>query len=430
MTAAWLLSKAHQVTLFEANHYVGGHTNTVDVQGPGDDSIPIDTGFIVYNERNYPHLTGMLRHLDVESRDSDMSFSFSSAQTGLEWAGDSLNTVFAQRHNLFRPAFWRMTADIVRFNRLSKRYLQETPDDELTLGDYLEYTETGPALRDHYLLPMAAAIWSCPQHDMLAFPAQRFLKFFNNHGLIDLFNRPVWRTVANGARQYVRRMLPGISGGHETDMPIKRIVRTEKGVRLYGQHGELGEFDQVVVAAHADQALEMLDRPHFWEHTLLSSFGYQPNDAWLHTDSTLMPRMPRVWSSWNYLANAGDAPPAVSYWMNRLQGLPGSRDYFVTLNPEREPAPDTVLRRFSYDHPVFNTAAMRAQRMLHQIQGRDRIWFCGSYFGYGFHEDALRSAVEVGRALGITEPWTTPPELEPEGVGESIRDPGADLQVS
>ena len=430
LSAAWLLSRSHEVTLFEANDYVGGHTNTVDVPGPAGTIIPVDTGFIVYNERNYPHLAGMFRQLGIRTQQSDMSFAFSSADTGLEWAGDSFNTLFAQRHNLLNPAFWRMTADILRFNHRSKRYLREWLDDEQSLGEYLDAMGASRELRENYLLPMAAAIWSCPQHDMLAFPAYRFLRFFNNHGLIDLFNRPRWRTVSGGAREYVRRMLPEISGGYVTGMPIRRIQRTQAGVRLHGERGEIGSFDQVVVAAHADQALGMLDQPHFWERTLLSSFTYQPNDAWLHTDPALMPQLRKVWASWNYLANPADAPPAVTYWMNRLQALPGQTDYFVTLNPDTPPDPGQVLRRVSYDHPVFDNAAMRAQRMLHRLQGRDRIWFCGSYFGFGFHEDALKSSVDICLAMGAEIPWTTTAEASADQRGGDRRHPEGELQVS
>lgn len=430
LSAAWLLSDAHRVTLFEANDYIGGHTNTVDVPTADGADMPIDTGFIVFNHKNYPHLTAMLDHLAVKTLASDMSFSFTCSGTGLEWAGDNLNTLFAQRRNLLRPRFWRMAADILRFNARSRRYLSQQPDDDRSMGDYLAAMGASSALRDHYLLPMAAAIWSCPQQEILGFPARRFLQFFNNHGLIDLSNRPLWRTVAGGAREYVRRMLPALSDACHVNTPVRQISREDDGVRLRGDRGELGVFDQVVIATHADQALSLLEAPHFWEATLLSNFNYQANDAWLHTDRRLMPRLRRTWSSWNYLANPADAPPAVTYWMNRLQRLGGDTDYFVTLNPQDPPAASQQLRRMRYDHPVFSQAAIRAQRMLHQIQGRDRVWYCGSYFGYGFHEDALRSAVDVASRLGAAIPWTVPGETEFLGVGPGERTPEADLQVS
>ncbi|MCH8504510.1 MAG: NAD(P)-binding protein [Ectothiorhodospiraceae bacterium] len=405
-SAAWLLSRRYRVTLFEANDYVGGHTNTVEVPGPDEQPMPVDTGFIVYNERNYPLLTSLFRYLGVRTQASDMSFAFSDRTADLEWAGDNLNSLFAQRRNLLRPAFWRMGRDILRFNTLGKRFVREIADETLTLGEFLDRCRAGVELRRNYLLPMAAAIWSCPQQELLEFPAQRFLKFFDNHGLMDLADRPAWRTVSGGGRSYVRRMLPELSGGHRIGLRVERVIRTPEGVRLEAGGECLGQFDEVVIATHADQALRLIDRPSFWEGTLLSGMRYQTNIAYLHTDPRLMPQRRSVWSSWNYLANPDDAPPAVSYWMNRLQGLPGNRQYFVTLNPETPPDPTTVLRRFAYDHPVFDHAAMRAQLLLPQIQGKDRLWFCGSYFGYGFHEDALRSSVELTAQLGVQAPWT------------------------
>ncbi len=433
LSAAWLLSRRYQVTLFEANDYVGGHTNTVDVPGPDRQPMPVDTGFIVYNERNYPHLCRLFRHLDVRTQASDMSFAFSDPSIDLEWAGDSLNTLFAQRRNLLRPAFWRMGRDILRFNAMGKRFVREPSDESLSLGEFLQRTGVGRELRRNYLLPMAAAIWSCPQQELLDFPAHRFLQFFDNHGLMDLADRPAWRTVSGGGRSYVRRMLPELSGGHVTACPVRRVQRTADGIRLHGEDGELGLFDQVVIASHADQALAMIDRPTFWEGTLLSSMRYQTNAAYLHTDRRLMPRRQAVWSSWNYLANAADAPPAVTYWMNRLQRLRGDQDYFVTLNPERPPAEELTLRRFAYDHPVFDRLAMRAQGLLSRIQGRDRLWFCGSYFGYGFHEDALRSSVAVTERMGVPVPWTVdrdPLEAWPSGADERVPATHPGLQPS
>ncbi len=404
--AAWLLSQRHDVTLFEANAYVGGHTNTVDAPGPDGSQIPIDTGFIVFNERNYPHLTGLLGTLGVATRESDMSFGFTDRRSGLEWAGDNLNTLFAQRRNLFNPRFLAMIRDILRFNRAGKRFLtDESGPGNMSLGEFLDRIGTGEAVRRRYLLPMAAAIWSCPPETMLDFPAHRFLRFFDNHGLIDLSNRPVWQTVLHGGREYVRKMLPDVSGPVHTDTPVRRVCRRQDTVVLRGDQGELGEFDHVVIASHADQTLAMLEQPNAREAELLGSIRYQRNEAWLHRDRKLMPRSRRVWSSWNYLAGNDQDHACVSYWMNRLQHLPTTEDWFVTLNPPEPPAPETVSRRMTYDHPVFDTAAMQAQTRLHEVQGRDRVWFCGSYCGYGFHEDGLRSAVDVAAAFDIAPPW-------------------------
>ncbi len=429
LSAAWVLSARHDVTLFEADGRVGGHSNTVDVPGPGNSPLGVDTGFIVYNERNYPGFSAMLSHLGVDTQESDMSFAYSSARTGLEWAGDSLGTLFAQRSNLFRPAFWRMLADILRFNRRSRQALDELPEDERSLGEFLAAMDAGRELTEHYLLPMAAAIWSCPRQEMLATPAHRLLRFFDNHGLIDLFNRPRWRTVTGGSRQYIKRMLPGISGSHVTGTPIRRLAPHREGVRLYGDAGELGTFDQVVVAAHADQALAMLENPGFWQSTLLSAFDYQANDAWLHTDTGHMPVRRTIWASWNYMDGPPEAAPAITYWMNRLQRLPGPVDYLVSLNPQTPPDPASVLGRFHYRHPIFNQAASRAQGMLQHLQGRNRIWFCGSYFGHGFHEDALNSSLDVCRRMGVLPPWARPRAAQawPEPVEQL---PRTDLQVS
>ncbi|MCK8516617.1 FAD-dependent oxidoreductase [Methylonatrum kenyense] len=425
LSAAWLLSRRHEVMLFEANDYIGGHSNTVDVPGPGSTPVAVDTGFIVFNERNYPHLTGLLQTLGVVTRSSDMSFGFSDRRSGLEWAGDNLNSLFAQRRNLLNPGFIAMTLDILRFNRAGKRFLRMRGGDAMSLGEFLREIGAGSALRDHYLLPMAAAIWSCPPDTMLDFPARRFLHFFDNHGLIDLRNRPQWQTVLNGSREYVRRMRPAISGGSHCNTPVRRVRRKAGAVELFGDQGSLGEYDQVVLASHADQALAMIEEPGFWEAKLLGSIRYQRNEAWLHRDPGLMPSSGRVWSSWNYLAGNGQSQACVSYWMNRLQELQTNQQWFVTLNPPEPPAEALVFRRMDYDHPVFDMTAMRAQEMLPQIQGQDRIWFCGSYRGYGFHEDALRSAVEVAAAFDIHPPWQSNPNL---AAAKPHREP-ADVQM-
>lgn len=427
--AAWLLARGHHVTLIEAQDAVGGHTNTVDCPTP-QGTVPVDTGFIVYNERNYPHLTALFERLRVPTHASDMSFAFSARDIDLEYAGDNLRTLFAQRRNLLRPAFWRMTADILRFNRAANARLDEGLDESATLGELLDELDMAEPFRRYYLLPMSAAIWSCPQDEMLAFPAERFLRFFRNHGLIQLADRPRWRTVAGGGREYLRRMLPGIQRVI-TGTPVRRVERGPRQVSIYGDGGLIGHFDQVVIGAHADQALAMLERPSFWERTLLGAFRYQDNVAWLHGDRALMPRRRAVWSAWNHLTQdvrEGDCPVAVSYWMNRLQPLATDAGIFVTLNPPRAPAAESTHRRIVYQHPVFDHGAVRAQRLLPRIQGRDRIWFCGSYFGYGFHEDGLRSAVDVARRLGIAAPWDRAlPSAAPAPAAVAAAEPEAVL---
>lgn len=419
LAAAWLLSRQHRVTLFEGNNYLGGHTRTREVPGHHG-PVAVDTGFIVYNQRNYPLLTGLLDHLGVASRNSDMSFAFRSTDGELEWAGDSLNTLFAQRRNLLRPRFLRMVADIVRFNRRGKAFLAQRAPAAISLADFLSGMRASRELREHYLLPMAAAIWSCPPEAMLRFPAARFLRFFDNHGLLDLANRPQWRTVAGGGREYVRRLACGISDGYRLSEPVRQIEHGDNGVSVYTDNGPAGTFDQVVVATHADTALKVLGAPDAEQQQILGAFNYQRNTAWLHTDPLHMPRLRRVWASWNYQGGATDQPPSVTYWMNRLQGLTGTGDQFVTLNPSQPPREAYVHEATTFQHPVFDAGATEAQERMHQIQGRGGIWFCGSYLGDGFHEDGLRSAVHVAEAFGIRPPWLTADEPARETVPEGI----------
>ncbi len=415
--AAWLLSRQHQVTLFEAADRLGGHSNTVVCDLP-EGEVPVDTGFIVYNEPNYPQLTALFRHLGQPTHNSDMSFAFAATDIDLEYAGSGLGTLFAQRRNLVRPQFWGMVRDILRFNREAHARLDSGQGHDQTIGDFLNELKMGEAFRRYYLLPMSAAIWSCPQDVMLRFPARSFLRFFYNHGLIQLSDRPQWQTVTGGSREYIKRMKDAIYAIH-TGTPVRSVQRLAEGVRLAGDQGELGEFDAVVMASHADQTLAMLEQPSADEARLLSAFSYQDNDAFLHTDAALMPRRRSVWSSWNHLTAKsadGTQPVSVTYWMNRLQNLPTSTDILVTLNPLEMPDPAKVIRRESYAHPVFDQNAIAAQAALQDIQGVDRIWYCGSYHGYGFHEDAFGSAVRVAEQLGTPPPWSGQTESSPVEV--------------
>lgn len=410
--AAWLLSRQHRVTLFERNGYVGGHTNTVDLEEDGR-ALAVDTGFIVYNEPNYPHLSALFAELGVATRASDMSFGVSVGDGDLEYAGSNLATLFAQKRNLASPRFLRMLKDILRFNRAAKRRLADDSLGSLTVGELFDELGLGKAFRHHYLLPMAAAIWSCPVARMLEFPAASLLRFYENHGLLNLVDRPQWRTVAGGSHRYVSRMLPALAGGVRTRNPVRAVRRLGREVELTLADGSRERFDQVVLACHADESLALLADASPTERALLSAFAYQANRAVLHSDVRLMPRRRAVWSSWNYLAETADARLAdprvsVTYWMNRLQGLSARRDYLVSLNPLREPEPALVHAEFEYHHPVFDAQAMAAQRQLAQLQGRSNTWFCGSYFGYGFHEDALRSGVAVAQALGVDPGWSVP----------------------
>lgn len=402
LSAAWLLSRRHEVTLFDQNGYLGGHSNTVEVAGERG-PVAVDTGFIVYNALNYPNLVQLFAHLGVETAESDMSFAVSLRSGALEYAGTDAAGLFAQASNLLRPRFWSMLCDLHRFYRAAQSYREEALRERLTVGELLARHRYSAAFRDDHLLPMAGAIWSATDAQIADYPASAFIDFFANHGLIQFTNRPQWRTVVGGSREYVRRLVAGLSGGAEVRARVVSVKRDAAGVTLGLADGRHRAFDQVVVATHADQALALLDTPSDDERRLLGAFRYSQNRAFLHRDAALMPRRRAAWASWNYLG--GDDSLAVTYWMNRLQPLPTRQQLFVTLNPPREPL--QVEREFSYEHPLFDLAALDAQRQLVQLQGAQRTWFCGSYFGYGFHEDALEAGLWVGEALGgVARPWS------------------------
>ena len=408
LSAAWLLRNRYELDLYEQNDYTGGHTHTIEVDEEGT-RIPIDTGFIVYNEPNYPQLTQLLKYLDVQTQRTDMSFAVSIGQGKLEYAGDNLSKLFAQRRNLFDRRFLSMLKEILRFNTQCKEILHHN-DASLSLGEFLERHGYNRQFRQHYLLPMASAIWSCPTRTMLSFPVSSFVRFFHNHGLINLKQRPQWRTLVNGSWQYVKKMTAGLDNQVMLKQPVISARRLPDGVEIVTAQGRREHYDALILACHADQALSLLENPNPLEKELLGQFHYQKNHAFLHTDPALMPKARRVWSSWNYLSDnrqTGDNAVSVSYWMNRLQRLDAEQEYIVSLNPLQEPGQDRVIAEMSYDHPVFDSAAMQAQQRLEQIQGLERIWYCGSYFGYGFHEDALRSSLELAARLGVHAPWET-----------------------
>ena len=376
-------------------------------QGP----VPVDTGFIVYNERNYPNLTLLFDRLAIATEASDMSFSVHTPDGDLEYAGDNLRTLFAQKRNLVRPAFLRMLRDILRFNRLAPADLAAGRLDGLSLGRYLEAGGYGHELLRWYLLPMGAAIWSSSADLMLAFPAAHFVRFFANHGLLGITDRPRWRTVSGGSRRYVERIVAPLGDRLRLATPAARVRRDGDGVTVVDAAGHADRFDHVVLACHADQALALLDRPEPVERTVLGAFRYQRNRAILHRDAGQMPRRRGVWASWNYRMRSGgerDAVVCLTYWMNRLQNLDHASQLFVTVNPMTEPAADLVERTIDYTHPLFDAATDAAQRDLAAIQGIRRTWYCGSYFGYGFHEDAIESGLEAAEALGVRRPWPVP----------------------
>jgi predicted NAD/FAD-binding protein len=406
LSAAWLLAQRHAVTLYEAAPRLGGHSNTVDVTLDGV-THPVDTGFLVFNHKTYPNLTALFAHLGVDSVESEMSFAVRLESPRLEWAGSSLATVFAQKRNLVSAEFWLMLKDIMRFNRETTALARAGRPVPGTLGEFLDRGRYGRAFTDWYLLPMGGAIWSCPTKAMLDFPAETFLRFCFNHGLLAVNGRPKWRSVNGGAREYVRRLAADIADVR-TGAPVERVLRGEFGVELQLRGGRSERYDRVVLACHGDQALRLLGDADAEERALLGAFRFQRNRALLHTDASFLPRARDAWSAWNYHAGprgAAGSPVSVSYLINRLQPLPFSQPVLVTLNPYREPAPGTVVGDYDYEHPVFDSAAVAAQGRLASIQGRRRAWFCGAWTGYGFHEDGLRSGMAVANRMGVRAPW-------------------------
>jgi predicted NAD/FAD-binding protein len=410
LTAAWALNRVPgvHVTLLEREARCGGHAHTVDVTLPGPHgpvTHGVDTGFLVCNERTYPGLLSLFDRLGIDPAPSDMSFSVQAPQgldgrsARLEWSGSNLDTVFAQRRNLASPAFWGMLRQILRFNRLSTRLAERGDDAALAepLAEFLARHGFDAAFRHGYLLPMIACIWSCPTDQMLRFPVGTLIRFCHNHGLLQVANRPRWFTVPGGSRRYVQAIVKGLPEVH-TRCPVQAVLRDGDGVELVSAAG-VQRFDAVVLACHAPQALGLLGHgASAAEREVLSGLRTQPNEAVLHTDATLMPQQRKAWAAWNYeRGDQGDRRVCLHYWINRLQPLPFTQPVLVSLNPIRPPRPDTVLGRFQYDHPVFDLAAIAAQRRLNGLQGLQRTWFAGAWTGYGFHEDALQAGWRAAR---------------------------------
>ncbi|MET3106823.1 putative NAD/FAD-binding protein [Oxalobacteraceae bacterium GrIS 2.11] len=405
LATAYFLSRAHDVTLFEAGAYLGGHTNTVDVTLDGM-THPVDTGFLVYNQSTYPNLIALFKELEVASYGTDMSFGVSMDHGKLEWAGTNIDSVFAQRSNAFSPNFIRMVKDILRFNKAAPDYLQATLQSGATLGELLKAEKYGATFQDAYLLPMAAAIWSSSPNDILKYPASSFIRFCINHSLLQVNDRPQWQTVRGGAREYVRTIAATLSD-IRLNTPVTAVLRHPTGVTVETGSGNM-VFDAAVFATHAPQTAQILKDASPTERQILSSVRYQANRAFLHTDLKLMPQRRKVWSAWNYIGGAkidGHRPVCVSYWLNQLQQLPFSTPVMVTLNPFELPERTTIHGQFDYEHPVFDHAAISAQHNLSSIQGKNKCWFAGAWTGYGFHEDGLKSALRVVADFGLSPEW-------------------------
>ena len=410
LAVAHTLKDHADITVFEAGDYFGGHTHTVDITLPTPQGLVthgVDTGFLVFNERTYPNLINLFAELNVETAPSDMSFSVKvpGALNGktLEWSGTDLNSVFAQRSNLVNPRFWRMLADVMRFNALCTRIAKEQREKELQqpLSDFLRTHKFSEPFRDWYFLPMLGCIWSCPTDQMLQFPVATMIRFCHNHGLIQVTNRPQWFSVVGGARNYVEKILAGVHD-KRLNTPVRLIERDEMGVRIITD-GHAERFDQVVIATHTDQALSMLRQASGEERSLLGAIRYQDNRAVLHTDASVLPANPKTWAAWNYERAASSERESsrvcLHYLLNRLQRIPFAQPVVVSLNPLQDIDPATIVGEYDYAHPVFDLGAIEAQKRLPLLQGQQHTWYAGAWTGYGFHEDGLKSGLQVGRAL-------------------------------
>ena len=392
--AAYKLNQQADITVFEANNYIGGHSNTLEVEterGP----VPVDTGFIVFNDRTYPNFIALLDELGVASQDSTMSFSVQTAGKAIEYNGAGLNALFAQRRNLLRPSFHRMIRDILRFNEDAKSAVGHT-GTETSLAEFLRAGAYSREFIEHYLVPMGAAIWSAEPDMMSSMPADFFLRFFENHGLLDIKNRPQWKTICGGSREYVANLVAGHRDRIRLGCAVQKITRAEDRVLLHLERNTIEEFDYVFLACHSDQALRLLESPSQTEKTVLGAIPYQYNQAILHTDASLMPRRKLAWGAWNYhLPEDGNDSVTLTYHLNTLQRLQTEKDYFVTLNSNKLIRPDSVIAKVDYEHPVFTASSVAAQNRQQEVCGIERTYYCGAYWRYGFHEDGVVSALNA-----------------------------------
>lgn len=399
--AAWALRDVHDVTLFEKRDRLGGHAHTVDIDYDGS-RIAVDTGFIVYNPLNYPNMIALFEHLDVPSKATDMSFGFALGGD-VEWSSNGLGGIFAQKRNLMRPSFLAMLRDVLRFNKQALIDLDAGHLRNISLHAYLSLRGFGTRFLTNYLLPMGAAIWSATEDDMRDYPAESFIRFFKNHRLLNI-NRPQWRTVDGGSREYVSRIAADLEGRVKLADPAQSVRRHSNGVEILTDAG-WQHFDEVILACHSDQARTLIEDADAEESAMLGAIGYGANEAVLHRDTSLMPTRRGAHAAWNYVRDDETGTPCVTYDMNRLQGIDPSKPLYVTLNPDRQPDPALTFGRFQYDHPQFDVAALAAQRTFNRIQGVRHTWFAGAWLGYGFHEDGLRSGLRVALRLGGQIPW-------------------------
>lgn len=411
--AAYLLNRRHDVTVYEKASRVGGHARTMTVDYDGT-AIAVDTGFIVFNEKNYPQLSAMFRHLGVPTHKSDMTFAASIRDGWLEWGAKDTNAVFGQRRNLLSPRFGLLIRDVFRFNAQAEETSERHPD--LTLDEFLSLLRLGDWFRRFYLLPMCSAIWSCPPREMMRFPARTLIQFMANHHLLSASGQPQWLTVTGGSQEYVKRLTASFAHRVRVNCGAAAVTRGERGVTVLDTTGQRENYDHVVFASHGDETLRLLGDADAHERGVLSRFRYQPNVAVLHRDTSVMPRSRHCWASWVYTSDGNLDEPmlSVTYWMNLLQGIPSETPLFVTLNPKAAIAPEKIFDTHVFDHPVFDRAAVAAQAEVQAMQGRRSTWFCGAHLRHGFHEDGLASAVHVARLLGCETPWAAPAPGFPE----------------
>ena len=402
LTSAYLLNKHHEIKVFEANDYIGGHTHTHTIKMDGVD-YEVDSGFIVYNENTYPNFIRLLKELNVETQISSMGFSVTSKNNNIEYAGNSLNSIFAQRKNIFKPSFYKMLYEINRFNKESKNQLQNL-DYLKTLGDYLDEYGYSSEFIHHYIIPMGAAIWSTIPSDMFKMPAKFFIKFFKNHGLLQIKNRPKWWVIKGGSRQYVKKIISNFKESIFLSTPIKSVERSEDKIEVFFQDSNRDSeiFDKIIFATHSDQALNILKSPTSDEVKILSSLPYQKNEVLIHTDESILPKRKLAWASWNYSLDSNfNNPVALTYNMNILQSLNCDKTFCVTLNNHSLINPNKVIKKVTYSHPLFTAAGIKAQREKHKINGENNTYFCGAYWRNGFHEDGVVSAIDVAKQFGV-----------------------------
>lgn len=405
LSIAHLLAPYHAITVYEKNDYIGGHSRTLEVK-TSDGLVSVDTGFIVFNNRNYPQLSRLFNYLKVPTAKSDMSFGASISNGWLEYGTQKLSNIFAQKRNLLRPSFLKMVLDILKFNATAKKHLSKEPS--FPLSDSLSDLKMGPWFQNYFLLPMGGAIWSTPISELLNFPACSFIRFFENHGLLTIKDHPTWYTVKGGSKEYVKRLIAPFKDSIFINRAVKKVWREEKKAFIEDIYGVKEEYDEIVFACHADQSAALIQDPSVEEVEILSPLRYQDNRVVLHSDLTFMPKKKAAWASWIYLSEGKRDTKqkiSLSYWMNNLQPLNTKQPLILTLNPGRPPDPSLIHNEYTFEHPVFDAKAITAQSRIEAIQGKNLFWFCGAYQQYGFHEDGLMSSIKVANKMGICTPW-------------------------